>query len=63
MSLVLHRTVEARKLEQDRPPSPNQRYEDNQHESSCMHVPFSGSTAMLYKISKKGKVRFRMKSL
>ena len=32
-------TVEARKLEHDRPPSPNKNKKNNQHKSSDIHFP------------------------
>ena len=37
--LVVNGTVEARKLEHDRSPNPNQRTKPNQHKSSYTHVP------------------------
>ena len=36
---ILMSTVEARKLEHDRPPTPKQRTKENQHKSSYIHVP------------------------
>ena len=50
-SMLIWRSVEARKLEHDRPPIPNQRKEANQHKSSYIHVPTSLETTVSFMYS------------